>query len=267
MGELQWYWNIPGFSFLYHFFNGWRNTPQNLRESKWEIENTLYNFRNWNNSIGHSYQFIWNRSPFRDPLAFKLDFLGKTLIKMHVEFLWFRLFYTFKDYEGRTYGFKYSSEARALILYWANGSGFNMGPEGGYIEFIYMPWEFGACALHKIIAKNDKWIDSLGYPLDEMVQKTEQFPYKYTLKDGTVQERIATVSVSRMVWRWRIFRKLKLHIGPKRDSTTIWVNFNEEIGEQVGSWKGGTTGCGYEMLPGETPEQTLRRMEKERKFN
>ncbi len=35
----------------------------------------------------------------------------------------------------------------------------------------------------------------------------------------------------------------------------------------AGSWKGGVLGCGYEMKPGETPKQTLRRMERERVFN
>jgi len=39
-----------------------------------------------------------------------------------------------------------------------------------------------------------------------------------------------------------------------------------EVGERTGEWKGGTTGCGYQMLPNETPLETLRRMEKERKF-
>jgi hypothetical protein len=48
--------------------------------------------------------------------------------------------------------------------------------------------------------------------------------------------------------------------------TSIWVTFNEEIGERVETWKGGTTGCGCDIRTGETPEMTLRRMEKERKF-
>lgn len=32
------------------------------------------------------------------------------------------------------------------------------------------------------------------------------------------------------------------------------------------TYKGGTTGCSYEMKPGEIPLQTLKRMEKERRF-
>lgn len=46
----------------------------------------------------------------------------------------------------------------------------------------------------------------------------------------------------------------------------IDVDFDGEVGERTGSWKGGTVGCSYESRPGETPVQTLRRMERERRF-
>jgi hypothetical protein len=41
---------------------------------------------------------------------------------------------------------------------------------------------------------------------------------------------------------------------------------SKECGERKGSWKGGTLGCSYELLPNETPLDCLKRMEKERKF-
>jgi len=47
---------------------------------------------------------------------------------------------------------------------------------------------------------------------------------------------------------------------------TIAVEFNEEVGERTGSWKGGVLGCGYDMKPGETRLECLRRMERERRF-
>lgn len=49
-------------------------------------------------------------------------------------------------------------------------------------------------------------------------------------------------------------------------SRSIDVEFNAEVGERTGSWKGGCIGCGYQMNPNETPLQALRRMEAERKF-
>ena len=48
--------------------------------------------------------------------------------------------------------------------------------------------------------------------------------------------------------------------------TSIDVAFNEEIGERVGTYKGGTVGCSYDILPNEDPVTTLRRMESEREF-
>lgn len=96
-------------------------------------------------------------------------------------------------------------------------------------------------------------------------RKMYSSPYKYTLKNGEVQERIATFYVGEREWRWRIFHPFA--IGPKKIHRSINVDFDKEVGERTGSWKGGCTGCGYDMLPGETPLETLQRMERERKFN
>lgn len=91
----------------------------------------------------------------------------------------------------------------------------------------------------------------------------ETFPYKYTLKSGEVQEVSATIKVEEREWRrnWLMFLPLF-----NLEKKTIEVKFDDEIGEETGSWKGGVTGCSYEMLPFETPKETLKRMEKERKF-
>jgi hypothetical protein len=92
----------------------------------------------------------------------------------------------------------------------------------------------------------------------------ETYPYTYILKDGTVQKREATIKVEEREWRWHWFKWLPL---TKKVRRTIAIDFNGEVGEGTGSWKGGTMGCGYELLPNETPLQCLRRMERERKFN
>lgn len=93
---------------------------------------------------------------------------------------------------------------------------------------------------------------------------TETYPYTYVLKSGEVQHRTATVKVEEREWRWHWLKWLGF---PKRISTTIGVEFNDEVGERTGSWKGGTLGCGYELLKGESPLNCLRRMERDRKFN
>jgi hypothetical protein len=99
----------------------------------------------------------------------------------------------------------------------------------------------------------EKWKDILW---------SESYPYTYKLQKGETQYRIATIRVEEMEWRllWFMF----LPIGKTRKS--ISIDFDKEVGEGTGSWKGGCMGCSYTMNHGELPEQTLRRMEKERKF-
>lgn len=102
------------------------------------------------------------------------------------------------------------------------------------------------------------------FHLKQKVQKTveETHDYRYVLKNGTTQNRRATISVGRMTWRMRWYPLLPF----SKVSTSIDVSFDSEIGEGCGSYKGGTVGCGYEMKPFETPLECLRRMESERKF-
>lgn len=249
---------------MFSLFTGWRR-GQDLRDSDRAKKYTWYDFRNWNNLNGHSYQICWEKNPLTHPFTFNLNLSRKKVVKLHVDFFGLRLFYNFADVEGRSYGLSYYSEAPALVIHWGYGSGFNMGPEGGFNKFIYMPWAWERVE-NKIIAKNGKWIDSIDWKLDELVTKVEEFPYEYKLRNGEIQNRIAKVSVDRMIWRWRIFRKLK-YFGPKLDRTLINVEFNDEVGERTGSWKCGCIGCSYEMKKGETPEQTLKRMELERIFD
>lgn len=91
---------------------------------------------------------------------------------------------------------------------------------------------------------------------------SETYGYTYTLKNGDVQHRKAKVFVDRMTWRARWWPFIPI----SKVQTCISVTFDQEVGEKTGSWKGGCTGCGYEMKSGETPMETLRRMERERKF-
>lgn len=91
----------------------------------------------------------------------------------------------------------------------------------------------------------------------------QDFPYKYTLKNGTVQERTATVSVEQREWRRKMLLWTRFL---SRKETSIDVRFDGEVGERSGSWKGGAIGCSYTMEPGETPHECLLRMERDRKF-
>lgn len=101
---------------------------------------------------------------------------------------------------------------------------------------------------------DDKW--------NEILWK-ETYPYEYKLKSGEVQKREATIRVEEREWRWHWLKWLPY---PRRISKSINIDFNDEVGERTGSWKGGTTGCGYNLKGNETPLECLRRMEKERTF-
>ena len=86
--------------------------------------------------------------------------------------------------------------------------------------------------------------------------------YDYTDSyDGSVIP--CTYWVEEREWRpkwltWTsIFKKVKKYIE---------IEFSDEVGKKKGSWKGGCIGCSYDLLENETPEQCIKRMEKERKF-
>ena len=100
---------------------------------------------------------------------------------------------------------------------------------------------------------------------ERLKEISEAHPYHYLLlPEGKVQSRTATIYGMEMEWRWI---GLKWLPWPSKISRTIAVEFSDEVGERSGSWKGGCTGCGYEWKHGETMHQSLRRMERERRFN
>jgi len=104
-------------------------------------------------------------------------------------------------------------------------------------------------------------VDGDSYKLrSNLEQWHEKHSYIYFTRSGKVQSTIATISVEDRRWKHIPTGKIKY----ARD---IEVEFADELGSEAGSWKGGTIGCSYEMLPDETPLETLRRMEKTRSFS
>jgi hypothetical protein len=124
------------------------------------------------------------------------------------------------------------------------------------------PWDWHTLAYEQqiIAGDEDSWVSVFDW---DGKPDGETHPYTYTLRNGTVQERTATISKRRHILTYRAFKRIGW---PKWIKESIDVEFSDEVGERSGSWKGGTIGCGYDMRPGETMEQTLRRMERERKF-
>ena len=137
---------------------------------------------------------------------------------------------------GPTYGFHFYQDL--LWVRWGKSTG---RPRKDPQIAIYMPWAWKHRE-HKILGD------------------AESHPYAYTLRSGEVQHRTATIRPESRRWTrwWLPFRMVR---------RSIDIEFSDEVGERSGSWKGGCLGCSYEMKPGETPLETLRRMERERVFN
>lgn len=121
------------------------------------------------------------------------------------------------------------------------------------------PWDWHTLRYEKQMP-DGSWTDVFDW---EAKPHTEAYPYTYTLRSGEVQHRTATVNKRRHVITWRAF---KVFGWPRWIKESINVEFDEEVGERSGTWKGGCIGCGYDLRPGETMQQALARMEAERRF-
>ena len=188
---------------------------------------------------------------------------------IQIYFIWGKLFYypskKIRPYikgedfdEPSRWGISYQSENSSIYLNW-----------GQKYKFIDMPWSYGWVRTSHL-RKDGKWEHETKGNYKDIHDKKwdgvlfeETHDYTYTLNSGKKQNVKATIKVVEREWRmrWLIWTPLKNKV--HRD---IDVSFSSEVGEGVTSWKGGTVGCGYKMGIDETPLQTLRRMERERKF-
>jgi hypothetical protein len=152
--------------------------------------------------------------------------------------------------EGPRWGFSFGNEPD-ISLYW-----------GHHYWIFDWPWSWHTLDYQKQMILNDEnsWVSVFNY---DTIPYSEQYSYTYVLDNGTVQNRTATVSKRRHVLTWSALRWLRW---PKWIRESINIEFSDEVGERTGSWKGGCIECGYHLKKGETMEQSLRRMEQERKF-
>ena len=110
---------------------------------------------------------------------------------------------------------------------------------------------------HRVMDVNGEWVD---YKYDDKSIAKEVYDYSYTLKNGETQNRKAECYREKRQWHRKWFPFVKM------TRENIDVSFSEEVGEQTGSWKGGTVGCGYDLMEDESIKSCLSRMEKEREF-
>lgn len=162
---------------------------------------------------------------------------------------------TIYDWTMRISPWSKTMEWASADPWWVKGVSLSLNP---------FEWKFRS---HEERRSDGAWILVPSWKLGEGQPKSQAevmtFPYTYVPKSGEVQNRTATVTVERRTWYPRCLRFTTLF---DKVRPVIDVKFSDEVGERSGSWKGGCTGCGYDLLPGESAESCLRRMESERKF-
>lgn len=131
-----------------------------------------------------------------------------------------------------------------------------------HIPFLTMEWVMTSILLKDNFWENETRGERKSFYKDEWKEKQASWTYDYTDNyDGEIIP--TTIYVEEREWRPKGLTWTSLFAKKRR---TIDVHFSKECGKRKGSWKGGTLGCDYELLPNEKPLDCLKRMEKERKF-
>jgi hypothetical protein len=165
--------------------------------------------------------------------------------------------------ENPGYGFYFYRDGRKIPdQFWIR--------RGKKSTVIELPW-YLTFYRKSILMKDNTWVTECGRkdkkfknPTVKEHIKVYTTDYMYTLKNGEVQNVLATVVVDEMEWRPKWFRWTSLFSKVRK---SIDITFSEQVGEGAGSWKGGVLGCSYEMLGQENALGTLMRMQENRKFN
>lgn len=167
-----------------------------------------------------------------------------------------------QDCESAAWGINIHNNT--LWVYTGGGGNFEGGKK-------WITWNFPFFTKNwvrtSILMKDGSWEseypgNNKSFYKDEWKEKQASWNYNYTDSyDGSIIP--TTIYVEEREWRPKWLEWTKLFAETRR---TIDVDFSEEVGKRKGSWKGGTVGCSYTLLPNESPLDCLKRMEKERKF-
>lgn len=158
-----------------------------------------------------------------------------------------KICFTTEEQEAEERGFTYFDKSFLVYL--------KSGCKVLHLPFVNHIFEY------RKVWNGSEWIEPEGYlPKPDDNRLVETHSYIYIREDGSVQNVNATVCMLLRRWhrKWLPFLKL--------EKITLEVLFDSEVGERTGTWKGGVIGCDYEMKKGESMEQCLRRMERERKL-
>jgi hypothetical protein len=224
----------------------WKDIPGWLRLiGCFAIEGRCYRFR-WGEvsigwDLGFGYSVYHESATLRfAPLFFSLYLKAPMLIKQRPGTEDWNASYGV-SYHSRAFQFSWRTACKIIHLPW----------DWDHVRHTYL-WPDGR--VHHHCARGE-------WQTPEEIKSSH--PYTYVRESGEVQHRIATIYGDEREWRWRWFKWLPW---PRRTCRSVGVDFDQEVGEGTGSWKGGVLGCSTEWKKGETQLQALRRMERERKF-
>lgn len=181
----------------------------------------------------------------------------------------------FAPYESQ--GLGYPNEVKEYQIYWYNIEMGRFIPDslviqlGGNGHYFYNPFILRYHS-KQLLMNDGTWLKGKEaescdyYTHGDKYNDLKQYkvPYHYTTKKGEKQETVATVTVEKRELRRKIL--FNTSFGSK---VIKYINVDFETGVGEGDkvkWgsRNFTIGCSYQMKDGETPIQTLRRMESER---
>jgi len=177
---------------------------------------------------------------------------------------WGELFWGFQSMEGPTWGF-YWYEHTLVIC------------KGKTQKHIDMPYT-RKCYRSSILLKDGKtWEHELTSEGNKLQNKdfwdsekwkdkrwSNNFSFIYKSKKfGKVASGVAHVTIDEIEFRIRSCMWATIN---RRIYKKLWVEFDTELGDESGSWKGGVVGSGIEMKKGEKPSEAFQRMMSERRW-
>jgi len=126
----------------------------------------------------------------------------------------------------------------------------------------FLPWTQWRQIAHRIYNADGSLAgDVAAFPWDQYSSvKDAATKAQFFIKDFDEAKIGASTLIEEREWRrgtgW--FRWLGF-IVPKKKRRSLDIHFDDEVGPEKGSWKGGLIGTSIEMLPGESHEQAFRR--------
>ena len=106
------------------------------------------------------------------------------------------------------------------------------------------------------------WADITDQPIPKEYHRVWQQSFTYTTKHGEVQEGLATMTITK-----RVFRRAWLRwLAWERSERYLRIEFNREVGHDRSGWKGGVFGTSFLLKEHESPPKGLQRAIEEHHF-